>query len=202
MAILPVGSTPIINAPSSDEHARHQFDSTQTQPEQLSATELRNQRVRQHNLAILEANQKASLSVSGEPLSLLYQTAIDAINAELAPTLGDRAIERTQLEGIDTSPEATADRIVSMSLGTFGKYQELHADLPESEQVDGFLALVSSGIDQGFGAAKDILEGLSVLEGSIADDINKTYELVQLGLEQFREHFMADKKGDEQVSDT
>lgn len=202
MAISPVGSTPILNVTSSEERARHPMDSAEKQAntEQLSATELRNQRVKQHNLAILEANQNASLSVSGEPLSLLYQTAIDAINAELAPVMGDNAIERTQQEGVDTSPEATAGRIVSMTMGTFGKFQEQHAGLPESEQVDQFLELISSGIDQGFGAAKDILEGLSVLEGSIADDINKTYELVQQGLQQFREHFLAGKGADEKVS--
>lgn len=203
MAILPVGSTPLVSATSSDDRARHQFDSAekQTQPEQLSATELRNQRAKQHNLAILEANRNASLSVPGEPLSLLYQTAIDAINAELATTMGSNAIERAQREGVDTSPEATAERIVGMTMGTFGKFQEIHAGLPESEQVDRFLELISSGIDQGFGAAKDILEGLSVLEGSIADDINKTYELVQQSLEQFREHFLADKGAGEEVSD-
>lgn len=203
MAILSVGSTPILSATSSDERALHQFDSAekQVQPEQLSATELRNQRAKQRNLAILEANQNASLSVSGQPLSLLYQIAIDAINAELAPAMGDNAIERAQREGLDTSPEATAERIVSMTMGTFGKFQELHAELPESEQIDRFLELISLGIDQGFGAAKDILEGLSVLKGSIADDIGKTYELVQQGLERFREHFSADKNTDETVSD-
>ena len=204
MAILPVGSTPTLSTASSDERARQQVELTEkrAQPEQQSATELRNQRAKQRNLAILEANQNASLSVSGQPLSLLYQTAIDAINAELAPTMGDKAIERAQQAGLDTSPEATAERIVSMTMGTFGNFQELHAELPESEQVDRFLELISSGVDQGFGAAKDILEGLSVLEGSIADDISKTYELVQQGLAQFREHFLADKNADEKVAGT
>lgn len=159
--------------------------------DQLSATESRLLRTKQHNLAILEANQNASLSVPGQPLSLLYQTAINAINAELAPTLGENAVERTQAEALDTSSEATAERILSASIGSFGKFQELHPELAEPEQADRFIELISSGVEQGFAAAKDILEGLSVLEGSIAEDIANTYELVQQGLEQFRELFAA-----------
>lgn len=158
--------------------------------DQLSATEARNQRTKQHNLAILEANQNASLSVPGQPLSLLYQTAIDAINAELAPTLGEGAVERAQEEGLDTSPEATAERILSASISSFGRFQELHPELAEPEQADRFIELISSGIEQGFAAAKDILDGLSVLEGSLADNIAKTYELVQDGLEQFHQLFL------------
>lgn len=174
-------------------------DSSQLQ--QMSATELRNQRTKEHNLSILQANQNASLSATSEPLSLLYQTAIDAINAELAPTLGENAVQRTQQEGIDTSAEATAERIVSASVSSFGRFQELHADLPEAEQLDRFLDVISSGIEEGFAAAKDILEGLSVLEGSIAEDIDKTYDLVQQGLEQFRELFSADKASGADAAD-
>lgn len=169
--------------------------------EQLSATESRNFRTKQHNLAILEANQKASLSVPGQPLSLLYQTAIDAINIELAPTLGENAVERAQEEGLDSSPEATAERILSASIGSFGRFQELHPELPEAQQAERFIELISSGVEQGFATAKEILEGLSVLEGSIAESIAETYELVQQGLEQFRHLFSADSDVNGSVSE-
>lgn len=203
MAVSPLATSSALSSESISDRPRNQIASAEKQSnsEPLSASELRNQRAKQHNLAILEANQNASLSVSGQPLSLLYQTAINAINAELASTMGDNAVERTQHEGIDTSPEATAGRIVSITMGNFGKFQEHHADLPQSEQVDRFLELVSSGIDKGFGAARDILEGLSVLEGSIAEDISKTYDLVQQGLEHFREHFLADNSSEEKADD-
>ena len=203
MSISPLETTSTPPQKSSLDGLPKQSDSTEKQSstEKLSATESRNQRTQQRNLDILEANQKASLSAPGQPLSLLYQTAIAAINAELAPTMGDNAIERTQQEGIDTSPEATAERIVSLTMGSFGRFQEHHPGMDESEQAERFFELVSTGIEQGFGAAKDILEGLSVLEGSIADNIDKTYELVQQGLEQFRQHFSADKAPDGEVSD-
>ncbi len=41
------------------------------------------------------------------------------------------------------------------------------------------------GIDQGFSEARDVLGGLKVLEGEIADNIDKTYEIIQKGLEDF-----------------
>ncbi len=171
-----------------------QIDTAEKNPktDELSATESRQQRIKQQNLNILEANRQASLSIPGQPLSLLYQTAIEAINAELAPTMGDNAIERAQQEELDISPEATADRIISLSMRSFGKFQAHHPEMSESDQADRFFELISSGIEQGFNAAKDILKELSVLEGSIAENIAKTYELVQQGLQQYRLKISAD----------
>ena len=144
---------------------------------------------KQQNLAILEANRSVSLSAKNQPLSLVFQAAIDAINQQLAPELGEQAIQRTRDQGVDVSPEATAERIVSLTTGMFGRFQQHRPELSEPQQVDRFLELISSGIDQGFKEARDILDGLQVLEGDIATNIDRTYELVQKGLEAFRASF-------------
>ena len=48
-----------------------------------------------------------------------------------------------------------------------------------------FVEVISQGIEQGFNEARDILDGLAVLEGDIAATIDTTFELVQLGLQEF-----------------
>lgn len=44
---------------------------------------------------------------------------------------------------------------------------------------------IKGGIEKGFKEARDILKGLKVLGGDIASNIDKTYELVQKGLDAF-----------------
>jgi hypothetical protein len=41
-------------------------------------------------------------------------------------------------------------------------------------------------VDRGFTQAREILQGLEVLQGSIADNIDNTYQLVFAGYDQFR----------------
>lgn len=151
------------------------------------AAEQRQLLQKQRNLEILEANRNATLTVADQPLSLVYQAAIDAINAELEPTLGAKALQRGQQQGIDVSPEATADRILALTTGLFGRYQAQRPELSEAEQVKQFTEVIAGGVAQGFAEARDILEGLQVLEGDIATNIDKTYALVESGLSDWRE---------------
>ena len=57
------------------------------------------------------------------------------------------------------------------------------------EALVKFTDIISGGIAQGFAEARDILDGLQVLEGDIASNIDKTYDLVQTGLAAFIENF-------------
>lgn len=57
------------------------------------------------------------------------------------------------------------------------------------EQLSSFMDIIGGAIDQGFDEAKDILSGLKVLEGDIAAGVDKTYALVQEGLQAFRDSF-------------
>ena len=142
---------------------------------------------KQLNVAILKANQEVNISTKNKPLALLYKTAIESINKELETTEGKNAIEKGYESGLDVSPEATANRILSFSTGLFSLYQKQHPELDQQAQVTSFLDIIGGGIDKGFTEAKDILKGLGVLEGDIASNITKTYDLVQEGLKAFRE---------------
>lgn len=153
------------------------------------STQLNQAELRQfdQNRSILESQQSVSLGIKNEPLALILKTALDAINEQLQPLLGDNAIESAVERGVDVSPEATAGRIVDQSSAFFSAFQRQNQQLNPQQQLEKFLEVIGSGIDQGFKEARDILDGLSVLQGEIAANIDKTYELVQSGLEDFRQ---------------
>ncbi|MBA1333039.1 hypothetical protein QQ73_18915, partial [Candidatus Endoriftia persephone str. Guaymas] len=56
----------------------------------------------------------------------------------------------------------------------------------QDSALNEFLELIGGGIEQGFAEARGILEGLEILNGEIEQNVDKTYELVQQGLERFR----------------
>jgi len=172
---------------SSAQSIRHQ-ENTETS----SLTPLQKSR-KEFNAAILQANHDVSLGVKNEPLALVYKTAIDAINKELETDFGANSIERGYDQGLDVSPEATAERILSFSTGLFSLYQQQHPEISEQEQAEKFVEIIGGGIETGFTEARDILDGLGVLEGEIAENIDKTFSLVQEGLLVFLEKFTPDE---------
>ena len=147
----------------------------------------------QFNSAILQSSLEVSVSEGNESLALLYKAAIEGINDVLEPELGSNAIQNTYDSGLDVSPEATADRIVSLSTAFFSLYQEQHPELSDEQAANKFADIIGGGIDKGFAEARDILEGLKVLEGDIASNIDTTYDLVQQGLKAFVDSY-ADAK--------
>ncbi|MCK9200855.1 MAG: DUF5610 domain-containing protein [Gallionella sp.] len=141
-----------------------------------------------YNTSILKASMEVSLSAGNHSMSLLFKSAIEHLNEVLAPELGDNAIQAAAESGMDFSPQATADRIVSMSTAFFGRYAENHSEKDLNVALVDFVQLIGGGIDKGFAEAREILDGLKVLEGDIASNIDKTYELVQFGLKAFVEN--------------
>jgi len=139
------------------------------------------------NAIILQAQLDVSLSSGNNSLALLYKTALQSLGEALEPTLGANAIEQIQQRGTEYyTPEATAERIVQLSTGFFERYRTHHPDQELEQQLDDFLELIGGGVDKGFAEAREILQGLDVLQGGIADNIDKTYELVFAGYDQFR----------------
>lgn len=145
---------------------------------------------KQLNQSILQASMDVSLSAGNQPMALLFKTAIEGINKVLEEELGPNAIQQAHDEGLDVSPQATADRIVQLSTAFFDKYQANHPELSTEKALDSFTKLIGSGIDKGFKEARSILEGLKVLkEGNIASNIDATYDLVQKGLKAFVDNY-------------
>lgn len=156
----------------------------------------------------LKTAQQASLiahlfgdgqSTNENSLKLTYQAAIEQLNevlsAELNLTEGAAApISEEALKqqgGMEYwTPENTAKRIVDGSTAFFSAFQAANPDLEGKALVDRFIEVVGGGVTKGFEEAKGLLGDLDVLEGSIADNIEKTYTLVQEGFQNFRNQYL------------
>ena len=146
------------------------------------------------NVSILQASMEVSISSGNNSMSLLFKSAIENINQVLAPELGDNAIQAAADSGLDFSPQATADRIVSASTAFFSQYVKNHPEKNQQAALNDFIKLIGGGVDKGFAEARQILDGLKVLEGDIASNIDKTYELIQSGFKSFVDNYpSADK---------
>ena len=137
----------------------------------------------QLNVSIVQASLSVSISSQNEPLALLFRSAIDSLNEALKPTLGENAIQNAVNQ--DNTPEGTAGRIVSLSTGFFDAFKKQHSDLSDTDVMKQFMTTIRSGFEKGFKEASNILQGLKVLNGDIAANINKTYDLVQKGYADF-----------------
>lgn len=143
----------------------------------------------QFNSSIVEAALSVSISSGNDSLSLLYKTAIENINEALQPELGDNAIQASAANNDDNSPEGTATRILSFISSLYELYRsqkvESGEEFEEADLAAKFVGIVGGGVDKGFNEAKTILTGLGVFNGDIEANANKTYELVQKGLQLF-----------------
>lgn len=137
------------------------------------------------NASILEASLKFNETIADQPLSLLLKTALEGINDVLKEMGVETTIEQAYESGVDVSPEATAERIVAFSTQFFSSYQDQHPELDAEQALTKFIEVIGDGIEQGFSEARNVLSGLNVLEGDIATNIDKTYELVLQGLQDF-----------------
>ena len=150
------------------------------------------------NAAIIQSSIDVS-SASSSPQGLVLKAALEGINDALKASMGDNAIQNAYDSGLDVSPEATADRIVSLSTAFFDAYKGQNPNLSEEEALTKFIDVISAGIDTGFGEARDILSGLSVLEGDIATNIDSTYDLVQEKLQAFVDSFSEPEESAEET---
>ena len=136
------------------------------------------------NLSIESANQ------------ILNDRIAEKLNAAFEEAGVDLDIREIQNQNLDTSPEATAKRIVSFATGFFGAFVQNQGEVQgevqgedqyETARLEDFMSLIGVAIDEGFAEALDILKGIADISGKIQDNVDRTYELVQKGLEEFRQ---------------
>lgn len=137
----------------------------------------------QLNVHILEASSHVAIKAGNESQALLLRSAIDHINEFLAPEFGPTALQAKM--GEDNSPEAVAERILSMATGFFDAYAAQRPNQDADKIANDFVQLVRGGFERGFNEAKDILQSLQVLGGEIESGIMKTFERVHKGFDDF-----------------
>lgn len=149
------------------------------------------------NVSILES-AAVIIGVKDAPLSLLLNSTVEQINDCLVSELGENAVQKAIESESDVSPEATAERIVGQFSRFYDAFRMQHPEQDESTVLNNFIEIISSSIERGFSEARDILEGLEVLEGDIARDIDQTLALIREKLAAF-EAMITDSSTDPEV---
>ena len=87
--------------------------------------------------------------------------------------------------GVETSPEATARRIVGFATGFLDAFRGNHPWNPPEVQIERFVSLIRGAIEEGFLKAQEFLEGITKLSEIIDENINRTFELTNQYLDEF-----------------
>ena len=137
----------------------------------------------QLNASIVEASLTVSLKSGNDPMSVIFKTALTGINEALEADFGKDAIQNASSQ--DNSPEATANRIVSLSTGFYEAYKRQNPGQDDETSLNNFMETIKKGVEQGFKEARSILDGFKVLDGDLSTNIDKTYDLIQQGFADF-----------------
>lgn len=124
--------------------------------------------------------------------SLLRSPALNNLassnsKADAQNTLANRLAERLGLEkgalagkSDDFTPDKVADRIVGF---VEKRLQSEAAAGADPAKLQSLLDQAREGVEKGFAEARKILDGMGVLQGKVADDIDATYDKIQTGLD-------------------
>jgi hypothetical protein len=186
MAITPTATPAVAQEQNRYAYVRPEKTDEQTEAaKEVKKTENPIVANRHHmNRQILEASAQVSLAAGQESQALLFRSAIEHINSVLEPELGANAIQAAAT-GQDNSAEATANRILSLSTAFYDGYAAQHPGEDPEKLAKDFVAVIRGGFEKGYGEAKNILEGLKVFDGDVKSGVEKTFELVQQGYDNF-----------------
>lgn len=116
--------------------------------------------------------------------------------ADAQAVLANRLAERLGLEpgalagkANDYTPEKVAGRILGFIEQRLRSEQAVGADTGKLQKL---LDQARSGVEKGFAEARQILDGLGVLQGKVASDIDDTYQKIQDGFSDLDKRFNPD----------
>ena len=209
--------TPLINSPAaqigrveSEAAYGQQVKGQQVKSQQADGQQVKGQQVKTHenpephvkreeltasrtelkaraNQGIVEAMFGGAKQGSDKAMNILYSEIMDKINAELGSEHAVTAEKMASTADDHWSPENTAGRILEGALGFFETFKKQNAKMPEAEQVEKFLSIITKSIDKGYGEAVKVLDSLKVFDGSIKDNAEATRGIIEDKLAAFRE---------------
>ena len=137
----------------------------------------------------------ANLSSASRPTSATAQPIVRNA-ADAQATLANRLAERLGLEpgalagkANDYTPEKVAGRILGFIEQRLQSEQAAGADTGKLQKL---LDQARSGVEKGFAEARKILDGMGVLQGKVASDIDDTYQKIQDGFSDLDKRFNPD----------
>lgn len=131
-------------------------------------------------------NPLASLSPSLSRAAPLHNLAGPRAPADAQQALANRLAERLGLApgALQGPREAfSPDQVAERVLGFIERRLQGEAAAGAApEKLQGLLDQAREGVEKGFAEARKILDGLGLLQGKVAEDIDSTYEKIQNGL--------------------
>lgn len=120
---------------------------------------------------------------SAQAMNIVMERALD----KLRGVVDDARAQLGLPEGavIDTSPEATGNRIADFALGAFGAWYKNHSELAEDEAREQFASFIGGAVQQGIDEARGILSALNALNPEVDGNINSTWDVFQQRLDDF-----------------
>jgi hypothetical protein len=122
---------------------------------------------------------------AGFAMRVLQDSLQERLDAALKEAGIDTSAEELLANGLDTSPEATAKRIVDFSTSFLAAYTANHPKDEASPRLDNFIALIKKAVDEGFGGARDLLSRIGEVPDEVSKGIDQTYDLAMKGIEDF-----------------
>jgi len=126
-----------------------------------------------------------NLDTGNQPLELLYRTVLNKLSEVLLEDRGASVLRDALSSDAELNPKATAQRILTLATAYLPAYLRQSPDADDASMRAGFADMIGEGIEQGFAEAREILQGLGVVRGDIAADIDTTLDLVRQGLDTF-----------------
>jgi hypothetical protein len=121
-------------------------------------------------------------------------------------TLANRLADKLGLKAGDLSGKAsdyTPDKVSERILGFVeGSIKAKAASGADPAELQDMLEQARKGVEQGFAEAKKILDGLGVLGGKIASDIDETYNKITAGLDKLGESLGVPSSGSSDGADS
>ncbi len=157
----------------------------------LSSTSLTAQRTRPQGQEVNAFKDAVDLGKNG-PLSSKQSMGLvlERAMAKLQAVVGDAKAQLGIPEDavLDTSPEATGNRIADFALNFFEKWRgndDARMGLEDQEARQQFADFIGAAIQQGIDEAHDILGSLQALNGDVESHIGSTSDVIQQRLEDF-----------------
>ncbi len=120
---------------------------------------------------------------AGQSMNIVIERAMEQLRAVVGEARAELGIPEGAV--IDTSPEATANRIADFALGAFESYWKNHDDLNQDDARAAFADFIGKAINQGIEEARDILTALNALNPEVGGNIDTISSIIQERLEAF-----------------
>lgn len=130
---------------------------------------------------------QVSFSKGGVSEGQAQGIVLDRAYEKLRSIVGDAkaALGLDENENLDTSPEATANRIADFALNFFSKYAQNNGLADDEDGRKQFADFIGGAIGKGIDEAKGILNALSALDSNIQTGIEDTANYIQKRLDDF-----------------